>query len=182
MVLVKIFGCIAVAATAAGLLTGCETLSDRRSREAQDAAQMRHMRQDVRQMMALSEEAREQRHQLDERVARNEEEFGQRYRSLQKQIADLQRDLAQLHADRERMRREIVEEISVRVSRIIEQQQASRPQQARAQTGFEHEVGIGQTLSEIASAYGVTVDAIVRANNITDPHRIRVGQKLFIPE
>jgi hypothetical protein len=39
----------------------------------------------------------------------------------------------------------------------------------------------GDTLFRVAAQYGVTVDAIVRANNITDPNRLRVGQILLIP-
>ena len=39
----------------------------------------------------------------------------------------------------------------------------------------------GDTLSAIALKFGVTVDAIVKANNISDPRRIRPGQVLVIP-
>ncbi len=44
-----------------------------------------------------------------------------------------------------------------------------------------HTVKSGETLSKIASDYGVTVQAIMRVNNLTDPDRISVGQKLVIP-
>jgi GH25 family lysozyme M1 (1,4-beta-N-acetylmuramidase) len=40
----------------------------------------------------------------------------------------------------------------------------------------------GDTLSEIALRYGVKVEDIVRANNIKNPDRIYVGDKLFIPD
>lgn len=39
----------------------------------------------------------------------------------------------------------------------------------------------GDTLSAIAKAHGVTVQALVVANDITDPSLIRVGQELIIP-
>ncbi|MDR7402697.1 MAG: LysM peptidoglycan-binding domain-containing M23 family metallopeptidase [Armatimonadota bacterium] len=39
----------------------------------------------------------------------------------------------------------------------------------------------GDTLWSIARRYGVTVEAIVRANGLSDPHRIYVGQRLAIP-
>lgn len=39
----------------------------------------------------------------------------------------------------------------------------------------------GDTLSRIAARYGVTVQELAAANNITDPSRIRVGQVLVIP-
>jgi LysM repeat protein len=39
----------------------------------------------------------------------------------------------------------------------------------------------GDTLSGIADMFGVTVDDIVRINNITDPNSLQVGQTLAIP-
>lgn len=44
-----------------------------------------------------------------------------------------------------------------------------------------YEVQSGDALSAIAQRFGTTVQAIVNANNITDPNRIRAGQKLVIP-
>ncbi|ADL11629.1 DUF3794 and LysM peptidoglycan-binding domain-containing protein [Acetohalobium arabaticum] len=40
----------------------------------------------------------------------------------------------------------------------------------------------GDTLYKIARRYGTTIDAIVEANDIPDPDRIDVGQKLCIPK
>lgn len=45
-----------------------------------------------------------------------------------------------------------------------------------------HTVLQGESLSVIAKQYGVTVKAIAEANNITNPDKIRVNQKLVIPE
>lgn len=47
--------------------------------------------------------------------------------------------------------------------------------------GGTHVVQSGQSLSSIASRYGVSASSIATANGITDPNRIRVGQKLTIP-
>jgi len=44
-----------------------------------------------------------------------------------------------------------------------------------------HVVKRGETLSEIAKTYGVSVQAIVDANGIEDANRIVTGQKLVIP-
>jgi LysM repeat protein len=45
-----------------------------------------------------------------------------------------------------------------------------------------HTVSRGETLGGIAGRYGVTVGAIVRANdNIEDPDVIYTGQRLIIP-
>lgn len=47
--------------------------------------------------------------------------------------------------------------------------------------GTTYEVASGDTLGKIAGNYGVTVDALMKANNITDPRKLRIGQKLVIP-
>jgi len=44
-----------------------------------------------------------------------------------------------------------------------------------------HVVGAGQTLSAIASRYGVSASAIAQANGITDRNQLRAGQRLTIP-
>lgn len=43
-----------------------------------------------------------------------------------------------------------------------------------------HTVKYGDTLSAIALKYGVSVTYIMKNNNISDPNKIYVGQKLFI--
>lgn len=40
----------------------------------------------------------------------------------------------------------------------------------------------GDTPAIIARQFGVSVEALMRANNITDPRALRVGQRLTIPE
>ncbi|MGI5863182.1 MAG: peptidoglycan DD-metalloendopeptidase family protein [Myxococcales bacterium] len=47
--------------------------------------------------------------------------------------------------------------------------------------GVEHTVAPGETLWRISQAYGVSVDEIVLANGLSDPTKITVGQRLFIP-
>ncbi|MBN1564389.1 MAG: LysM peptidoglycan-binding domain-containing protein [Anaerolineae bacterium] len=44
-----------------------------------------------------------------------------------------------------------------------------------------HTVQAGENLYRIALQYGTTVDAIAKANNVTNPNLIVVGQKLIIP-
>ena len=46
---------------------------------------------------------------------------------------------------------------------------------------LEHVVEPGETLSTIAEAFGVTVEAIVAANEIENPDLIAVGERLIIP-
>jgi LysM repeat protein len=44
-----------------------------------------------------------------------------------------------------------------------------------------HVVARGEYLALIAERYGVTVEAIIAANDLFDPDHIEVGQKLIIP-
>jgi LysM repeat protein len=55
------------------------------------------------------------------------------------------------------------------------------PTVAAAGMTIVHTVQPGETLYRIARLYGTSVEAISRANHITDPRLIRVGQKLTIP-
>ena len=57
--------------------------------------------------------------------------------------------------------------------------QTARP--APAVTAVTHRVAAGQTLSEIALRYGVTVHALAVANGISDVTRISIGQMITIP-
>lgn len=47
--------------------------------------------------------------------------------------------------------------------------------------GMKYTVVSGDTLSEIALRYGVTVDQLVKTNQINDPNLIYIGQKLALP-
>ena len=71
---------------------------------------------------------------------------------------------------------EIAKENEILLSKIRASQGGSHIQ------GYEHVVRSGETLSVIARQYGVTVQAIVEANELADPNTLRTGQKLFIPQ
>ena len=52
---------------------------------------------------------------------------------------------------------------------------------AAAAQGVTHTVRPGDTLNSIAAAYGTTSTAIARANSLTNPDDLKVGQRLVIP-
>lgn len=52
---------------------------------------------------------------------------------------------------------------------------------ATTQEDTVHRVASGDTLFGIAQRYGVTVQQIIQANNLTNPDRLSVGQELIIP-
>jgi LysM repeat protein len=45
----------------------------------------------------------------------------------------------------------------------------------------EHQVRSGETLSEIAAEYGVTLAALLQTNRIADPNTVYPGQRLIVP-
>ena len=45
-----------------------------------------------------------------------------------------------------------------------------------------HELQPGETLTKVAATYGVTIADLQKANNITDPKKMRAGMVLTIPE
>lgn len=47
--------------------------------------------------------------------------------------------------------------------------------------GIYHEVKPGQTVSLLSRVYDVDIERIVQANKLANPHRIYVGQRLYLP-
>lgn len=56
-----------------------------------------------------------------------------------------------------------------------------QPTDASPVSGTEYVVRAGDTLYDIGLRFGVTVQAIINANNLTNPDRLRIGQRLIIP-
>ncbi len=105
--------------------------------------------------------------------------------ALREQVEVLQRQIRELDAARAADKREIYDDISRKVADLIRKSTpatTTAQKKSAPQTGYEHVVQPGETLSAIAQAYGVKMDAILAANNIKNANSIRVGQKLFIPD
>ena len=104
------------------------------------------------------------------------------------ETAALRRDIDQLRAERESLKREVVDELRREMAKLLAAQSAaaaprggsSRGSSSR-QSGWEHKVQPGQTLSQIAVEYKVPVARIKEANDLKSDV-IRVGQVLFIPD
>ena len=63
---------------------------------------------------------------------------------------------------------------------LAKRQEANR--KAAPVRGGQHAVRSGETLTTIAARYGISVQALMEKNQITDANSIREGQKLAIPE
>ena len=172
--------------------TACVNTSyDQRTRQAARVhADQQWIEEQMQRVQGRQDNTDLQIEELHRQIDRLREDI-RRSGSLQESAATLKVDavearVAQLEAARQRDRQEIVDQISQRVSSMMATSAAAapaaRPRRPIATTGYEHVVEVGQTLSHIAQAYGVSVRAIVDANELKDPNILRVGQKLFIPE
>lgn len=138
---------------------------------------------------------------MDGRLSRLESQTGAAS-ATSDELTALRRDIQQLRAERDTLKREITDDLAARVEKIAARQQAEARNRSApvasaaaasapaprtagktaARSGYEHKVEKGQTLSTIAKGYNTTVDAIIKANKISNPSAIRVGQVLFIPD
>lgn len=179
-------------------LTGCETLYYGGNSRGQNnmavreemARQQVARNAEIARATAQSSEARLQ--QLDMRIARLESSINNRDDNLSSELVVLRNELAAVRSElaaesakREKMREEIVTDLAGNIKKAVQTQQRQAPVVAPAsvssQSGYEHKVQSGQTLSAIALFYKVPVDKIRKANNLKGD-MIRVGQVLFIPD
>ena len=99
-------------------------------------------------------------------------------RYVKSRLDEIERLLDGAEAARIRDKQESLDLLSTQISEILKSQQPAH----LSDTGYEHVVEAGQTLSDIALAYKVRVQSIVQANNLPNANNITAGQKLFIPE
>lgn len=118
---------------------------------------------------------------------------GQDQTGLQAKIAELDSLLRATEASRIKMRQDIIDDLSPKIAEILRNNaRNSSPnptnnRAAKVQTG-EHNAGggshiveAGQTLTQIAKQYNISLEALMKANDISDPNKVRQGQKLVIP-
>ncbi len=187
----------------AGLMSGCTgpmfegTIFEQQPRSNPEVARVvtnsQQMGLDFRQLSEQVAVLNHNQEQLDARLARLEAQVNAAPKS-QDDIVALRRDLQMIRSERETLKREITDDLAGRIEKIAARQQAeinaaravsSAPARTAASArggGYEHKVERGQTLSEIARGYGKSMDAIMKANKISNPSSIRVGQVLFIPD
>jgi LysM repeat protein len=124
---------------------------------------------------------------LQEQVAALRSAPGSDDAKVRERLAEVERKLADVSAAQAGMKQEIVDDLSRRMADVLQARAASSAASVAAapgaeRRGREHVVQPGQTLSSIASSYGVPVSEIVRINGLKNANAIRAGQKLIIPE
>ena len=172
---------------------------------ARVATSTQQMSVDFRQLSEQVSALSHTQEALDARLTRLEAQVNAASRNPDDLVA-VRRDLQLIRADRETLKKEIADDLAGRVEKIAARQQAgihaARPAPVPAasssigstssrsagtastgvRAGYEHKVEKGQTLSVIAKGYGKSVEAIMKANKLSNPSSIRVGQVLFIPD
>ncbi len=154
--------------------------------QMQNEAQMRT--NSAIQRLATRVERLEQRNEaIETRSESTSEELRQLRAMLESEarraevrLAAMEKDVAATAVAREKLRKELAADLGKRIGVIMAKQAADSVPPASG--GYEHTVKSGETLSEIARAYGVTSSVIVRDNKLRDANSLRVGQKLFIRE
>ena len=170
VILVSVLACV----------TGCATTrAERRNVEMRRRAEIGNMKADLRRLQDGVEGLAAGQEELHRRIEALQASSVRRQQGLDARIAEISRGLQGNAAEREQLKREVVDGLSKKMSAVMRAQAMRAPRAAR---GYEHVVEEGQTLSEIAAVYSVTTRAIVEANSLTNPDQIRAGQKLFIPE
>ena len=175
------------------LVTGCQTVDGQFywpwEEPKVDTARQELAQQQVQQETARSRNQVESLNQsqrlLMERLDRLEA-TSRDNAHLREDVAGLHRDIDQIRADREVLRKEIVDDLSGRISKyMVTANAAANAKPATPavtqRSGYSHKVVTGQTLTDIAKAYKTTTAAIMKANDMKSPS-IRPGQTLFIPE
>lgn len=172
------------------LVTSCVTpYQDQRTRqEVGQREDMLIIQEEMRRLAGRIETLELEMEQVYREVDTQKTEMQRSQRAqrdqMQQNLGTLEQRVDSVEAARARDREEIIEQLSATMSRLIREHAAStaasRP--AASGYGYEHVVGPGETLSHIAAAYGVTTRTIIDANNISNPDRLQVGQRLFIPD
>ncbi len=132
-------------------------------------------------------------------------------RADSQRIAELEIQAKNAAQANEQMRKDIIADLSKRMSEVMKAYYQTTPSRSSRQSATpvstgavvqsekergsesgntgegsqsgsrEHVVAAGQSITKIASIYGVSVNAIMSANNISNPNLIKSGQKLIIP-
>jgi nucleoid-associated protein YgaU len=165
------------------MLSGCQTVTQQQ--HTQDQAKVRthimRLQSDVERLGARMDGVQEERTQLFEQVGALQQALNDNTRQLDQRVAAVEAGMMAVSDQQKRDKTEIVKNLSKQMASIVQEQRSTATAHISSE-GYEHVVKAGQTLSEIASAYGVTPAIIVRANKMKNANMLRVGQVLFIPE
>jgi LysM repeat protein len=171
-------------------LSGCATYDTTARTATQEREDLLLLREDVNKCKSRLEtmEIEQQKIMADIQQLRSKSSD----EATRAKLDEMERRIAALDAARANDRKEIIEQISANVAKMMAgaptpktspktTPKATSSSSATA-TGYEHIVKEGETLSAIAAAYKVKSAVIIEANDLKQPYLLRKGQKLFIPQ
>lgn len=192
----NLFQLLPLALLLAGLATGCTSMmASEEQPPVATQADVDYLRSEIKRLQARLDASESElgRAQADMAAAQSSQPgyaTAAQLQSVQTQVDGLQGQLRALDAARAQDKQQIYDDISKKIASLLKSAPAAAPRSSASsskprsgsQSGIEHVVQPGESLSKIASAYGVKMDVIVAENGLSDPGNIRVGQKLFIPD
>lgn len=103
-------------------------------------------------------------------------------REKERIAAQKAREAEERRRQEEEAQRQAEEQARLQAEQQRRAQQMQQERQALLAGGsLTHTVGAGDTIERIAARYGVTQRSIIEANNLRNPHWLRIGQRLTIP-
>lgn len=159
--------------------SGCVTMVDQNTM-AQQQADMETLRENVQRIQEKINglELEQQNLQRDLGAMRGSPKEDV---VVKNRLDTLERQVQSLAAGRDADRKQIVNQVASIVGSSGSGSGKSSSRGGGLQSGVEHVVESGQTLSAIAAAYKVSASSIKKANSLKSD-TLRVGQKLFIPK
>ncbi|MCH7228807.1 LysM peptidoglycan-binding domain-containing protein [Haloferula sp. A504] len=104
---------------------------------------------------------------------------------LRRQVTEQERQIRQLEVENARLRYMLTEADTHSGDPLYGTKVSGRPgggTDSKPEVGEFYIVSEGDTLSEIAAAKGVSLEALAAVNRLSDPSTIRPGQRLQLPE
>lgn len=174
------------------LFAGCATSHDPSgpvlARQAARDEQIRELRENIRTLSSMKEEYD---HRLSDDVLKKPiqsalDTYAERIGRLEKRMDEIEGRLAGLETSVNSNRTAWEKKMDTVLDVVKKENAQLREaidglQKSGASMGWEHTVAPGETLAGIAAEYGARLKEIIEVNEIENPHKIRIGQKLFIP-
>jgi hypothetical protein len=166
-------------------LAGCATYESSRT-ATQEREDLLLLREDVNRCKSRLEtmEIEQQRILNEIQQLRSGSQDG----NTKARLDEFERRLTALDTARASDRQAIIDQISANIARMVNTGSSRTAPKAgpkaatSSDTGYEHIVKDGETLSTIAAAYKVKPSAIIEANDLKNPDVLPKGKKLFIPQ
>lgn len=162
-----------------GLLTlaGCTTLTPDPVPVYQGAG----VDSDVKALQEWRREARQEQESQAAEIEKLRKQLNALEAAFREQQQATRVQFQDLETSREQDKKYITDELTRRLTGLVGSMAPPAPA-ATPKSGYEHVVKPRETLSDIAKAYKVSLDSILKANNLKNGNTLKVGQKLFIPD